>query len=113
MTKKAVKNDKDKPMMYLIPPKALIPIAEVMTYGAKPPKYSEFNYKMKGGLDWDRLFSASIRHLMAWNDGEDMDPESGFNHLAHAGCCVMMLLDLVNSKIGKDTRFKLDQKGRS
>lgn len=106
MTKEAVKFDGDKPMMYLLPPKAQKAIAEVLTYGAKPPKYSEYNYKNGKGLDWDRPFSAMLRHLNSWNDGEDIDPESGYTHLAHAGCCIMMLLDLVESGIGKDTRFK-------
>lgn len=107
LSKTAVKNDKDKPRMFLLPTKALVPIAEVMTYGAKPPKYNEFNYKENDGLDWDRMYSALMRHMAAWNDGEDDDPESGYSHLAHAGCCIMILLDLVNSNIGKDTRFKV------
>lgn len=105
--KKAIKNDKEKPRMYLLPTTALTPIAAVLTYGAKPPKYSEFNYKMDGGLDWDRVYSACLRHLLAWNAGEDIDPESKLPHLSHAGAGIVMLLDLVNSNIGKDTRFKV------
>ena len=60
-----------------------------MTHGAK--KYSAHNW-MKG-FDWSRLYDASQRHLTAWNMGEDIDPESGFPHLAHALCCIMMLHD--------------------
>jgi len=106
MPKEAVKNDKDKPRMYLLPPKALLGIAKIFTYGAKPPKYSEHNYKLGKGLDWDRMYSACLRHLNAWNDGEDIDRESGKPHLWHAGCCIMMLIDQTESKVGKDTRFK-------
>lgn len=98
-----VKNDDKKPKMYLLPPKALDGIAQIMTYGVT--KYNAFNYKNEKGLDWDRPFSACLRHLNAWNDGEDMDKESGKPHLWHAGCCIVMLIDLVESKIGKDTRF--------
>jgi hypothetical protein len=100
----AVKLDQGKPKMYLLPPKALNGIAEALTYGAI--KYKDFNYKLGEGLDLDRPFSACIRHLNKWNDGEDIDGESGLSHLKHAGACIVMLLDLVESEIGKDTRFK-------
>jgi len=99
----ATKKDLVKPKMHLLPPKALEGIAKIMTYGAR--KYSAFNYKSGKGLNWDRVYSACMRHLNAWNSGEDIDPESGENHLLHAGCCIMMLIDLVESKIGEDTRF--------
>jgi len=102
----AIKDDKDKPRMSLLPPKALKGIAEIFTYGAKPPKYNEFNYKQGKGLDWDRILSSCMRHLNAWNDGENLDKESGRPHLYHAGCCIMMLIDLTESKIGQDTRFR-------
>jgi len=75
-----------------------------MSYGAT--KYNSYNYKLGKGLDWDRIYSACQRHLVAWNGGEDIDPESGQSHLYHAGCCIMMLIDLVDSKKGKDTRYR-------
>jgi len=100
----AVKKDSDKPRMDLLPPKALIGIAKIMTYGIS--KYNPHNYKHGKGLDWHRPLSACLRHLTAWNAGEDNDKETGQSHLYHAGCCIMMLIDLVDSKIGKDTRFR-------
>jgi hypothetical protein len=75
-----------------------------MTHGAI--KYEFYNYKKGGGLDWDRPYSALLRHVTAWWDGEDYDDESKLHHLKHAGACIAMLIDLVESKIGKDTRFK-------
>jgi len=99
----AVKNDRDKTRMDLLPPKALEGIAKIFTFGAK--KYDDYNYKNGDGLDWSRPYAALMRHLNAWNDGEDLDPETGQSHLYHAGCCIMMLIDLVDSEIGKDTRF--------
>jgi len=101
----AYKKDKGKTSFILLPPKALERIANVFTYGEG--KYHAFNYKTGTGLDWDRPYSACLRHLNAWNGGEDIDKESGKNHLFHAGCCIMMLIDLVESGIGKDTRFKV------
>jgi len=100
----AVKFDNGKPRMDLLPPKALEGIAKVFTFGAK--KYHDFNYKTGKGLDWNRPQAALERHMTAWNDGEDIDPESGMPHLYHVGCCIMMLIDLVDSNIGTDTRFK-------
>ena len=90
--------------MDLLPPKALVGIADVFTFGAK--KYADFNYKNEKGLDWGRVYASAIRHLNAWNGGEDNDIETKKSHLYHAGCAVMMLIDLVDSGIGKDTRFK-------
>ena len=104
---KAVKNDSGKARFDLLPPAALRGIAHVFTYGAK--KYADFNYKNGDGLDWDRPYAALMRHMNAWNSGEDNDQESGASHLYHAGCCIMMLIDLVNSGIGKDTRFKTEE----
>jgi len=100
----AMKKDKDKPRMDLLPSNALFGIATIMSYGAT--KYNDFNYKKGKGLDWDRLYAACQRHLVAWNGGEELDPESGESHLYHAGCCIMMLIDLVETKKGRDTRYK-------
>jgi len=100
----AVKFDNGKPRMDLLPPKALEGIAKIFTFGAK--KYHDFNYKTGKGLDLNRPLAACYRHLNAWNEGEENDPESGQSHLYHAGCCIMMLIDLVDSNIGRDTRFK-------
>ena len=102
---KATKNDKHKPSMALLPPVALSGIAKVFTYGEI--KYHAYNYKTGTGLDWDRPYSACLRHLNTWWGGEDNDIETKLSHLKHAGCCIMMLIDLCDSKKGKDTRYKL------
>ena len=100
----AVKADHGKPAMMLFPPKALWGITEAMTFGVG--KYEDYNYKLGKGLDWSRPFNAGIRHLTQWNNGQDFDIESGLPHLYHAGASVAMLIDLVDSGIGKDDRFK-------
>ena len=101
---KAIKNDKDKIRMDLLPPKALEGIARAMTYGSI--KYADYNYKNGDGLEWRQPYAAMLRHLNKWNDGEDIDPESGEKHLYHAGACIVMLIDLIDSQKGKDTRYK-------
>ncbi len=85
-----VKYDSGKPMPRLLPPSALLAIARVLTFGAK--KYSPDNWKHVKGAK-ERYLDAMMRHILAYNSGEINDPESGENHLAHAGCCLMFLLD--------------------
>lgn len=100
----AIKYDSDKPRMELLSSIALEEIAKVLTFGAK--KYSANNWRM--GMDWSRLIGSAMRHLTAFNDGEDKDPESGLSHLAHLGCCVMFLLEYEKTQQDKDDRFVLD-----
>lgn len=72
----------------LLPKAALDAIAEVFGYGAD--KYEPHNWRK--GYEWSKNYAALMRHLTAFWDGEDTDPESGKPHLAHAGFHVMALL---------------------
>lgn len=73
-----------------------------MTFGAE--KYGAQNWR--NGLEWSRVFAAVQRHLLAWNDGETHDPETGINHLAHAGCGIMFLLEYSKTHAELDDRYK-------
>lgn len=86
-----IKFDSEKPRMDLIPPKGLIETAKVLGYGAR--KYSADNWRQVDGKDW-RYFGAAQRHLWAYHSGQKFDPETGINHLAHAICSLMFLLEL-------------------
>lgn len=88
--------------MELLPTVPLRAIAEVLTFGAK--KYDAHNWR--GGIEYSRLIGAALRHLTAYNDGEDKDPESGLSHLAHLGCCVLFLLEQENKGTGLDDRYR-------
>ncbi len=46
------------------------------------------------------------RHIFAWWGGEDKDPETGFSHLAHAGCCLLFLMEFQRNSWGTDDRFQ-------
>ncbi len=73
----------------LLPTAQVRRIVEVLTFGAV--KYSPGNW-MLVPEPVDRYYAAALRHLAAWRDGEQLDPESKLPHLAHAGCCVLFLL---------------------
>lgn len=102
LTSTAVKHDDGKPRYDLVPPFALEEVAKVFAFGAK--KYTDENWRK--GLEWKRLARATIGHTYLWLRGEDLDPESGLSHLAHAACSVLMLLESTMLKLGTDNRWK-------
>lgn len=86
-----LKFDDGKPMMRLIPPKAEIEMAKVLTFGAA--KYGVGNWQhVEGGAT--RYLDAMMRHINSYRQGEQIDAESGLNHLAHAMCCAAFLLEM-------------------
>lgn len=98
----ALKFDAEKPRMELLPTAPLVMISEILTFGSK--KYASHNWR--GGFDYSRLIGAAFRHLTAFNDGEDLDPESGKSHMAHLGCCNMFLLEQIAKGTGNDDRYR-------
>lgn len=94
------KNDAGKARYDLIPAVALDEVAQVLAIGAM--KYGADNWRR--GADWSRYFAAAMRHLWAWWRGDDLDPETGRHHLAHAACCVLFLLESARLRIGTDDR---------
>lgn len=101
-TKLAVKHDLGKAPMSLLSREALERTAEVLAFGAQ--KYAAHNWRR--GFEWSRPLSAAQRHLLAFQDGEDRDPESGLSHLAHAMCCIMFLLEFEKTHRELDDRWK-------
>jgi hypothetical protein len=55
-------------------------------------KYGAWNWR-ETGVCASTYVNAILRHLNAWRDGEDLDPESGISHLAHIACSCNILLD--------------------
>ncbi len=102
MSNQATKHDQGKPRMELLPPEALEEIAKVLTFGSK--KYDAHNWRK--GFEYSRLLGAALRHITAYNGGEDKDPESGLSHLSHASCCLMFLITQEVNGTGTDDRFK-------
>jgi hypothetical protein len=87
MSGDAKKNDSGKPQLSLIPREALDQMARGFEHGAA--KYGRNNFKK--GHKWSRCLDAAMRHITAFAHGEDLDPDSGNNHIAHALCSLAML----------------------
>lgn len=102
----AVKADNGKPACDLLPPAALLAVAEVLSHGAA--KYGRHNWRSAGGLTWSRLTAALLRHLLAWQRGEDRDGDSGLPHLAHVACCALMLCEYQVAGGGVDDRWRAE-----
>lgn len=77
----------NKPDLSLIPLCTLEDEARVWMYGKQ--KYAAWNWAK--GMDWSIPLACALRHLAAWQKGEENDPESGLPHLAHAMCNLRML----------------------
>lgn len=94
------KDDFGKTNHFAMPWLAVSEAADVMTFGAE--KYAMFNFRK--GMKYSRLWSAALRHMIAWWRRDENDDESGINHLAHAICCLLMLREIQIIERGEDDR---------
>lgn len=91
-----------------IDPLALEVLGRVAAFGAQ--KYETFNY-MKG-YPWRLSYDALLRHLLSFLQGEDLDPESGLPHMAHAAWHGLALVSFQMRDLGTDDRFRPAHKRR-
>lgn len=94
------KFDTGKDPWHLMPWDSLRCIVKVLAFGAA--KYADRNWEQ--GMAWSRCYAALQRHLTAWWLYEGVDPETGYSHLWHAGCCVLFLITFELRGIGDDDR---------
>ena len=83
-----IKADAGKAPWDLLPYDALHEVVKVLKFGVS--KYAARNWE--DGIEYSRVFAALQRHVTAWWGGEELDPETGMNHLAHTACCALFLL---------------------
>jgi hypothetical protein len=78
-----------KPQLHLIPKVSLEEQAAALQCGKI--KYGERNW-VQNKVCQSTYISAMLRHIAAFQDGEDLDPESGASHLGHvmAGCAIIL-----------------------
>lgn len=98
---KARRYNQGKLRYELLPEYALRDIVEVYTKGAH--KYTIYNdddsikddgsNNWRKGLSWMSMLSSIERHIKAFKQGEDFDPDLGTKHLANAAWGIMGLLE--------------------
>lgn len=79
-----------RPPLSAIPCPVLFEVGAAMLEGAC--KYSRHNYRI-AGVRASVYYDAAMRHLMRWWEGEDIDPDSGFHHIAKAIAGLFVLRD--------------------
>lgn len=82
--------------------------ATAIAYGALAMTEGHFKY---GGYNWREAgvlasvyYSALMRHIMKWFNGEESDPKTGVPHLANALACIAILIDAHECGMLKDDR---------
>lgn len=90
---------KKVPMSVLSGP-VLMEIGLGMMEGAR--KYGRHNYRV-AGVRGSVYFDAVMRHLWLWYEGQDIDPESGLNHITKAMSALHVMRDaMLNDKFTDD-----------
>lgn len=85
-----------------VDPMALEALGRVSGFGAT--KYERGNYLR--GYDWSLSVDALYRHFLAFQAGEDRDPESGELHTAHVAWHGLALCSFTLRGLGTDDRFE-------
>lgn len=83
----AVRHVKDKIRIDLVPPEMILSLATVLTYGSI--KYSDRNWEK--GFPHMSVYASTMRHLMEWAEGDNVDEESGLQHIEQAMCNLGMI----------------------
>ncbi len=90
-----------KPPLSVIPCPVLYEIGAGMLEGAC--KYRRHNYRI-AGVRASIYYDATLRHLMDWWEGEDIDPESGLHHISKAMSSLVVLRDAQMNDMVNDDR---------
>lgn len=81
--------------------------AAVHKHGAD--KYGKLNWRLDK-ITATTYVGAMRRHLNAWAEGEDLDPESGKPHLTHLRACCAVVLDAAMHGTLIDNRLDMESK---
>lgn len=86
--------------MSVVPSEVMMEIGLGMLEGAR--KYGRHNYRV-AGVRSSVYYDAAMRHLMAWWEGQDIDPDSGLSHITKAMTCLVVLRDaMINDMVTDD-----------
>lgn len=96
----AIKQDKGKVRLELIPPEAYLALGEVLTYGLIDHEINSWKQ-----VEPDRFVGALLRHFIAYiKDPTSRNEESGILHIDHCLCNAMFLSSIVRNSIDKDKK---------
>jgi hypothetical protein len=98
----ADRHNKGKIPLHLVPPDAIKAMAKVLDFGAT--RYSERNWEK--GANYSVPYASLMRHLLAFWEGEDNDPESNLPHLYHVLMNAAMLVRYFEQHKDLDDRPK-------
>ena len=90
-----------KAPMSFVPPCVLAEIGVGMLDGAI--KYGGYNFR-EAGVRSSVYYDATLRHLFAWAEGEDDDPDSGLSHITKAITSLVVLRDAMIQGKATDDR---------
>ena len=102
MTKQALRYNSGKKKWSLVDFKSLEPMVDVLEFGAE--KYAKWNWCK--GMPVSAVSERLLRHMFAFLQGEDKDPESGIDHLGHIMCNAMFLSYIMREKSQYDDRSR-------
>lgn len=84
-----------------LPAHVILELGTAMLEGAA--KYGRFNYRAIG-VRASVYYDALQRHILAWWEGEDIDPDSGLPHVTKAMSCLLVLRDAMHQGKLEDDR---------
>ena len=90
-----------KAPMSALPANVMAEVGVAMLEGAS--KYGRHNYRA-AGVRASVYYDAAMRHLMAWWEGEDIDPDSGLSHITKLLACMVVLRDAMRQGMCTDDR---------
>lgn len=86
---------------HCIPMKTMAEVGLAMMEGGR--KYGAHNYRVEGVL-MSTYMDSTVRHLVDWWEGEDIDPDSGVHHLVKAIAGLFVLRDAMHMNNCVDDR---------
>ena len=87
--------------MSVLPTQVILELGLGMFEGDR--KYGRSNYRV-AGVRGSVYYDATMRHLMGWWEGQDIDPDSGLNHITKAITSLLVLRDAMMNGLWNDDR---------
>lgn len=90
-----------KVQLHLFPAQVIAETTRALEEGAN--KYGAYNWRKEKVLA-SQYLSATLRHLQQWQEGEDIDIDSGLNHITKAIATLVVFRDAMMNNMWKDDR---------